>query len=190
MSDEEKLAKLVAMLKSRIRALSDDLLQESEAGLMEAKDVTKWRDAIAREIAAFHEATAVVGNNGMLSAPLSKAVKNAVKTQLDYLNQFANQVVANGVFDKTARVRADMYAGALRSTFFTAKTKSLPLPAMPCEGTICHTNCQCAWEIVTIDADVGDYDCFWRRSADDSCSTCLARESIWSPLQIRAGEVQ
>lgn len=59
------------------------------------------------------------------------------------------------------------------------------------EGTISHnSNCGCAWRIETLDAENGDYDCFWERSKEDSCQVCIQREHDWHPIGIRNWELQ
>lgn len=56
-------------------------------------------------------------------------------------------------------------------------------------GIVTH-NCGCSWEVQTLDATKGDFDAYWRRSKDDSCDTCLERERLWNPVEIRGWELQ
>ena len=46
----------------------------------------------------------------------------------------------------------------------------LPLPAYPGDGSsICWSHDRCSWDIVTIDKNKGDFDCFWRLAPVEHC---------------------
>lgn len=153
---------------------------------MSESDIDNWLDAMRKAIATYHQASAMVATNGQPLNEVQQAkVDQQIVQQIQYLDQFGIRIRTDKDFDRGSLARSEMYASAVRSTFFQAKIDFLPLPAMPGEGTICHTNCKCGWEIVAVNEEAGDFDCYWRRGATDSCSTCLAREALWSPLQVR-----
>ncbi len=158
---------------------------ESQRPMSEA-DIDDWLDAMRKAIATYHQASAMVATDGQPLNDVQQAkVDQQIVQQIQYLDQFGIRIRTDPDFDRSMLARSEMYAKAVRSTYFQAKINFLPLPAMPGEGTICHTNCKCGWEIVPVNEEAGDFDCYWRRGATDSCSTCLAREALWSPLQIR-----
>ena len=99
---------------------------------------------------------------------------------------------ASKEFNKAWRARAKLYALSPKSSYYEGDVykqvgRFLPLPAMPAQGTQCHTNCGCSWRITAVD---GGYDCYWVRAKDDSCQTCVQRESDWNPIEIRNGDLQ
>lgn len=181
---------LIANLQSQISALSQRMMALSDAGELTDEDIAQWQDQLSDLLAAYHNAAAIVGNEGKpLTPSQQQSINDTIQTQLDYLANFAGELASGQAFGARDRARADMYAGALRQAFSQMATGGLPLPAYPGEGTICHTNCKCSWDIVPLDGEE-NYDCYWRRSATDSCGTCIAREREWSPLQIRDGVLQ
>jgi hypothetical protein len=190
--NEEPLQKLTDALLGIIRAATARIadLAEQNDGAVDPDDVAVWRDKVAAAIAQYQTAAMIAGNDGKpLSMGMQGQLSEMVAAQLNYLDGFADTIAGGNMTPNQIRARADMYAPALRQPYSAGFTGGLPLPAMPAEGTICHTNCKCSWEIVTIDEEAGDFDCFWRRGADDSCSTCIAREREWSPLLIRGLEL-
>jgi hypothetical protein len=127
-----------------------------------------------------------VGSDVLPPAVRSQLVAG-VQAQFAFLDGFAIEIQDTDEYMAGWNARADMYAKSIKTPYWQGRTRMLPLPAMPAEGTQCLTNCGCSWEIVTIDEEAGDYDCYWRRGKDDSCQTCIARAQNWSPLQVRGG---
>jgi hypothetical protein len=201
--NEDDLEALQNMLEERIKQITDNLLASGEAVTPAAVDA--WERAMIKALAEYHQAAAVIAGQSLADAQEDayKQLSATIGLQLGYLRDFANQMRQSasdgqlGIavespaagYQSPAQIaaRAQMYAGALRGTYFAAATYGLPLPAMPCEGTLCHSNCKCSWEIIEIDDAAGDYDAYWRRGAKDSCQTCRIRESEWSPVRIRGG---
>lgn len=121
------------------------------------------------------------------------AVARFVNEQLAFLENFKTDIDSTGWLDKY-RSRAQMYATATTTPFSLGDVvrqagRVLALPSMPAEGTICHTNCGCRWDIETIDADNVDYDATWKLGKDDNCQTCIQRAMDWSPVRIRGGNL-
>lgn len=192
---ERALESLQTMLEQRIATITAAMLSDG--------DVDAWERAMTTALAEYHQAAAVVtGNPAFGQNDAYLGLSATIRTQLEYLRDFANQLrqmvnsgQLRGDGEQTAAgvpspaqiaARAQMYAGAIRGTYFAASTYGLPLPAMPTEGTLCHTNCKCSWDIIEIDAAAGDFDAYWRRGAKDSCQTCRIRETEWAPVRIRA----
>lgn len=187
---EKPLDKLTVMLLDIIRNATAKIadIADQENGVIGADAITAWRDELRTAIAQYHTAAMIAGaggSAGSLSASMKNQLGEIVANQLNYLDGFVEKLNTGTMSSGQIRARADMYAPALRQPYSAGATAGLPLPAMPAEGTICHTNCKCSWRIVTVDEEAGDYDCFWVRGATDSCSTCIAREREWSPILVR-----
>lgn len=135
-----------------------------------------------------HVAAYMLGDNVReLSQGAKDKLSEIIGEQIDYLDAFADTIERDGWRDAMA-ARARLYAGSIKTSYSAGKTNLLPLPGYPAQGTQCVTNCKCEWEIRTINAQREDYDCYWRRAADDSCETCIGRERRWQPYRIRFGE--
>lgn len=198
--DEQALDAIIEQFKTAIAKFTKEMLGGREVGeippeelaeLLTDEAIEEWGNKFAEAIALYHQSAAVVGNNGEpLTEEQSLKIGDTVATQIQYLTDFALRIRTDKDFDRSQLVRADMYANATRQSLFQAVTKFLPLPAMPAEGTLCYTNCKCGWRIETIDEANEDYDCYWERSANDSCPTCVARARRWNPLRIRGGIIE
>jgi hypothetical protein len=192
--NEEALERLIEKAKERMRQLSQTLYDASENDSLTDSLIDSWFDAMVKEITIYHQAADLLGQygrggGGAIPASDNPILNNSIRTQIAYLEGYRDQIKAKQSFGSAQMARSAMYGSAIRSSYWSAATDYLPLPAMPAEGTICHTNCKCRWEIEKLDGR-GNYNAFWRRAADDSCSTCIARERIWSPLVIIEGELQ
>ena len=191
--NEAPLQHLTDALLKIIRAATTRIVDiaEQNDGVVDAQTVAVWRDSVAAAIVEYHTAAMIAGNDGKpLNPGMQGQLSEIVAAQLNYLENFAEEVAAGKITPAQISARADMYAPAIRQPYSAGFTGGLPLPAMPAEGTICHTNCKCSWNIVPIDEEAGDYDCYWIRGADDSCSTCIARAREWSPIFIRGLTLQ
>jgi len=151
--------------------------------------VDKWRELMARLITKNHLATAMIGLNDLeIPEELLNAIRLSIEDQLVYLDIFANDLRMRP--DYFPVWRAEMYALSPLTSYDEAKVfkrygRMIPFPAMPKQGTQCHTNCGCKWRVVEIDKEKGDFNCFWERHKDDSCQTCLQREEDWYPIEVR-----
>lgn len=202
--NEEELERLRQQFDERIVRITVKLLSGVAEDDSDALgDIEEWFDEMVDAIAEFHRAAAGLITDG---DDILRAITGVVADQIGYLDGFADdlkEMAENGQLGKIVdapiqnyktpaqiMAQARMYAGAIRSSAFTALTYGLPLPAMPCEGTLCHTNCKCSWSVTDIDAEAGDHDAFWIRGAKDSCQTCIIRAQEWNPVRIRGGILQ
>lgn len=179
---DERLRRLILRTLARIGAAQDAL---------RAGDTTpaQWADAMARALAEGHVAALRAGGADPARPAGRAVVTQTIATQLHFLRGFQAVIEAAPQFEAGWQARAASYAQSVGAPYWRGRTKLLPLPAVPKDGsTICKGNCGCAWDIQQIDGD-GNYDCTWRRGKNDSCSTCIARERVWSPLRIRNGEL-
>lgn len=179
------LQRLINQLKAEIEAMTRDL---------EGDQITPihWQREMERALARYHQAAVMAGNGRpTMNDAQREFVRETVKAQLDWLNKFTVQIQDEREWQRGWNARAAMYAGSIVTPYWKGRTKVLPLPAMPAEGTQCLSRCRCSWEIVEVDADTGDYDCYWRvNPRAESCQTCLERAARWSPVQIRGGVLQ
>jgi hypothetical protein len=202
--NEEELERLQQLFEQRIVEITQRLLT-LRGRPISPDDVDDWLEEMSGLIYEYHGAAALLfGGPDILSA-----IVDVVAGQIGYADDFGDMLKdlaekgklglifgeseerpANYRTPAQILAQARMYAGALRASAFTAVTRGLPLPAMPCEGTLCHTNCKCSWNVVDIDADAGDHDAYWIRGAKDSCQTCVVRAMMWNPVQIRGGILQ
>ena len=205
--NEEELEELRRLFDARIIRITAKLLRggiiSDDDDSASVEDVEAWFDEMVDAIADFHRAAATLITS---SDDIIRSLTGIVADQVGYLDSFADdlkEMAENGQLGKIVSApienyktpaqimaQARMYSGAIRASAFTALTRGLPLPAMPCEGTLCHTNCKCSWSVTDIDAEAGDHDAFWIRGAKDSCQTCIIRAQEWSPVRIRGGILQ
>lgn len=172
------------LIGSLVDALGS-LFGDTQAGRL---TVSQWYSLAQEKIAEYHLASFMAGNQSEIVPDKAwNGLVDQVNAQLEYLTGFKAEIQAAPEFAAGWQARAESYAGAIKQPYWSGKTKVLPLPAMPAQGTQCGNNCKCLWRVETVDEAKGDYDAFWERHADDSCQTCLEREAQWSPVQIRDG---
>lgn len=153
--------------------------------------VNEWVNQMRDALAEYHLAGFMAGNASEdVSDKALSVVADQLGVQLDYLNGFKVELQSAAEFAAGAQARAESYAPAIKVPYWTGKTKVLPLPAMPAQGTQCLNNCGCLWRVVTLDEAAGNYDAYWERHKDDSCQTCIQREADWSPVRIRDGMLE
>lgn len=177
----EDLGDLISRLRAEINSLTISL----QAGEI---DPIVWQAEFERFLVRYHEAAYMTGQGSPVMKTVDlNSVKFYVGSQLEFLDNFRFVIQSADQFMAGWLARAEMYAGGIKKPYWKGKTKVLPLPAMPAEGTACLDNCGCSWDIEIIDEESGDYDAYWIRGKRDSCKTCLERAAQWSPLEIRAG---
>lgn len=157
------------------------------------RGVAAWEAELERALRDYHAAAYLAGSGArtpdQVRPPARVAIERDIATQLAYLRRFGVTIRENATWEKGWKTRAQSYADAIQVPYWRGRTKMLPLPAMPGEGSQCLTHCRCSWEIVTVDAAANDYDCYWRMSDAEHCQTCLERAATWSPLEIRGGRL-
>lgn len=177
-----------------VGALAGDLGAELEAAYQELERtglVEQWKENVTRLLIRYHIAAEVLGSGSDSLTPEGKArAQRAVTIQLAFFEGFYLEVQTAEDFEPGWESRAKSYADAIKVPYWQGRTKLLPLPAMPAQGTQCLSNCLCFWDIQPIDEEQGDWDCYWVRGADDSCQTCIQRAADWAPLRVRGGMLE
>lgn len=182
---QPKLDKLISRLSILIGTATTALEEDMSRA-------TEWYDEIARQLRRYSIAGFLGGAAAQsLSADAQRAVAADMRTQLDFLRQFKAEIQAADQWQAGWNARAEMYARSIQVPYWRGKTKMLPLPAMPGDGTTaCLTNCKCAWSVTELDSE-NNYDAYWVYGATERhCQSCRERESQWSPLRIRNGVLE
>lgn len=169
----------------RLVATATDALEADPAA------VAAWQEELSRQLARYHGAAYLAGSgDATLAGPARTAVLTDLATQLKFLAKFGLEIQGAKEWQAGWNSRAAMYAKSIAAPYWRGKTRMLPLPAMPADGTTqCLTNCKCAWDIQELDGE-NNYDCTWQMSDVEHCQTCRQRAADWAPLRIRSGEVQ
>lgn len=189
MSDERprRLERLLARMRQLLGTATDALERVYPRG------VAAWESELERALRDYHAAAYLAGSGArtpdQVRPPARVAIERDIATQLAYLRRFGVTIRENATWEKGWKTRAQSYADAIQVPYWRGRTKMLPLPAMPGEGSQCLTHCKCVWEIVTVDEAANDYDCYWRLGAAEHCQTCEQRAATWSPLEIRGGRL-
>lgn len=191
---QSSLDRLIGRLSQLIGAATSELERRAQSpenygGI--AHDADDWHDELARQLRRYTLAAYMNGarSTATLDDAAQKVVADYIKTQLDFLGAFRDEIKAASEWSNGWNSRADMYAQSIKAPWWNGRTAAWPLPAMPGDGTSqCLTRCGCSWEISELEGD-GNADAYWRRAKDDSCQTCVERERQWSPLRIRNGEL-
>lgn len=182
---QPSLDRLVARLSSLVGTATEALAGDPSR-------VDDWYDEVARQLRRYTLAAYISGSGtqGTPDKVAQKLIAQYVKTQIEYLGQFRDEIKAAPEWQNGWNARADMYAESIKAPWWSGKTAGYPLPAMPGDGTTqCLTRCGCAWEVDELEGD-GNADAYWRRAKSDSCQTCVERERQWAPIRIRGGELQ
>lgn len=179
------LTQLIDLLSQKVGDITGDLADG---------DVTAsaWADEMNDLLAEYYTAARMAGAGSEdLSDEALDELAHRIGVQADFLKDFEIEIQDADEFMAGWNARAEMYAEGIKTAYWDGATEMLPLPAMPGEGTQCLDNCNCAWRIEAIDAEAGDYDCFWEWEEDSAhCQTCTQRHEDWYPLEIRDFELQ
>ncbi len=157
----------------------------------DSSQVQAWQEELSRQLARYHGAAYLAGSGAdALAGPARTAVQTDLATQLKFLGKFGIEIQSAKEWQAGWNSRAAMYAKSIAAPYWRGKTRMLPLPAMPADGTTqCLTNCKCAWSVVDLDGE-NNYDCTWIMNDVEHCQTCRQRAADWAPLKIREGVVQ
>ncbi len=176
---------LIERLSQLVGAATDTL-----EGEFSPARVDDWQAELERQLMRYYTAAYLAGaGETELDDRGRRAIMDGMRGQIGFLNEFAVEMKQAAAWKNSWNARAKMYAKSIVSPYWRGKTKILPLPAMPAEGTQCKTNCKCKWDIVVVNEKAGDYDAYWRLGDADHCQTCIQRAQDWNPLRIRAGHV-
>lgn len=104
-----------------------------------------------------------------------------LKKQYGYLRSYLDDVSSGRETKGTAANRARNFLGSARQAFSRGRSRGrdLDLPYHPGEGTECHGNCRCFWDI---DEDDEEFRCYWKITSSDGCSGCRQRASESNPF--------
>ena len=162
----------------------------TEALAADLSTVALWHTTLETILTRYHLAAmmAGVGRNTLTPAETLK-VTGIVQEQLKFLDKFAIEIQDASEFEAGWAARAQMYGEAIQVPYWSGRTKMLPLPAMPGDGTSeCLSRCRCSWEVTTVDEANGDYNATWHLGASTkNCQQCIQRSRDWAPLEIRNG---
>lgn len=181
MDDPESL---ITRLQSLIDAATGKLIDN-----LSPAQISEYHEVMEELLSRYHLAAYMVGAGTQTVTGLARErVLNGIAGQLAYLDVFIDEIRDADTGEMGWMPRARMYGESIGEAYWAGKTKGLPLPSLPKDGTTqCLTNCSCKWEIKTIDEGKRNYDAYWRRGAQDSCQTCIERENTWNPIRIRNG---
>lgn len=150
-----------------------------------------WEDEFQILLARYAQAGYMAGADSATTSTVAiDMMTDFLDGQFSWLSDFRAEIQSEEEWQEGWTTRAESYALSIKVPYWNGEIKMLPLPAMPAQGTQCLNNCGCSWRIETIDEGKGDYDCYWERSKEDSCQTCLEREAQWNPIKIRGGILQ
>ncbi len=206
MPDLSELPPTLRPLIERFQGDIDRLMDALISGQLTAEG---WVANMEEAISLYHMVALAAGQQDSTIRPeTKKLLDDLIDVQFAFLAGFGSLVGTVSVGKRLEemanrfRARARTYALAVKVAWHEGDAirqagRPLPLPAMPAQGTQCLNNCGCNWDIVTLDNEAGNFDCFWVRGKDDSCQTCLAREALWNgpggdrsrPVQIRKGRL-
>lgn len=183
--DVRGLERLQKVLRTALRAIAQ---QYVDGTLSEAQWYRRTVDLVNGGITA----ATILGKGGFsrLTREDTQAIEAESQVQTDYLNRFRRDLPT--LSPAMAVNRVGLYANATTNRYWTAHTRAvgLPLlPAMPGVRTECGSHCKCNWQIIPL-AGQGNWNLYWRLSAVESCETCIRRQRVFNPLQIRNGVVQ
>jgi hypothetical protein len=121
-----QLDRLIARLSGLIGAATDALERDPT-------QADAWYDEVARQIRRYTQAAYLSGSNGQ--APARDMIDGLIKTQLEYLAAFRDEIETSDAWKPGWNARAQMYAQSIKAPWWGGKTRGLPLPALPGDGT-------------------------------------------------------
>jgi len=190
LAEKERAAlKAQAEARERMRRLIEALLAGSLL-------LTAWRLRMRTEIRRLHFAIVIIAGGDLDNDPeLRRRVLLEVEQQMRYLERWVMQLQAKELtpeLEAAMTNRASLYAVSALRSFEIGHTRSLGLPFMPFypkDRTLCKMGCCCRWRYEQVRGN-GNWNCYWELDPlCDHCGTCLARERVCYPLQVRGGVI-
>lgn len=165
------------------------LVATATEALEEGGSVDAWRATMEGLLARYGQAAVLAGlSDAGVTANSDRLAREYVRGQRSYLDGFA-AAIREGLSPAATQARAQLYAESVGAAYWRGRTYGLPLPALPKDGTTqCRVNCRCRWDVQQLDGE-GNYDCYWKMTAGESCQTCRERARQWAPLKIREGRL-
>ncbi len=148
------------------------------------------RQQLAYAVRANHIDAALIAGAGNLSPEQRYELQQIIAEDVAYVEGFADAMpeLSRG----QALVRANLYVSTQRNTINEITLMELPpLPIQPKSADlICTWHCKCDLDIRFLYGD-GNFDVYWRLDplGREHCDDCLRLAAIWSPLQIRNGQI-
>jgi hypothetical protein len=152
-----------------------------------------WKNAMREEVKTLHVQAYAAGRSGGWDAVTSGewgSVGARLRRQYQFLDRFADDIVAKDLSLAQMNQRTGLYGSASRASFEAAiaAEKGVPasaLPAQPGDGTtLCKANCKCRW---TIKKRAGFHLVSWMLGRAEHCRTCARRARAWKNLKIQGG---
>lgn len=180
----DDLESLIARLQKLIDAATGKLIDN-----LSPAQIREYHTIMEELLTRYHLAAYMVGAGTQTVTGLARErVTAAVAGQLAYLEVFIDEIRDADTGDMGWSARARMYGESIGESYWAGKTRGLPLPSLPKDGTTqCLTNCKCRWDVKTIDEGKRDYDAYWKMSKAEHCQTCTQRAQEWNPIRIRNG---
>jgi hypothetical protein len=181
---------------SRIQSALDTEMQSVTQEYLSGNiSIDQWQRRMQDNINAGNTASRVVAVNGQgnLTADDIRAIERANETQARFLNRFRREIEADGrtLTDNQILARARQYSRSNTPVFesgYSSRVLGITLPYQPSVLTCCGIYCRCHWQIVQVGAN--DFDCLWQLGSAEHCKTCINRNRVLKPLQVRNGIIQ
>lgn len=153
--------------------------------------IQDWQITMREELRQMHALQVVVGAGGQADQVHANdwlRLGAELQKQDRYLENFAHDIVNNGMSGDAIASRAALYARGTQASFYR-EASPVTLPAEPRDGsTPCLGNCDCEWDIAFEYDDVGNPIAVlatWKLgSTEKHCDVCPARAEEWNPLRI------
>lgn len=180
-------------LLAQMRQDVEEIVADAKAGRLDPRG---FHVLMEETIVEYHTAASLLASGRArvidLAPETRQRLEETIDFHLDHLDRFRDEWARSGEWKNGYAARAHLYEGGVKASYAAGQADTafgvLPLPARPTEGSPCMANCGCRWDIVTISAERGHFDAYWRRGLAESCSVCRERERTWSPFRIRFGE--
>jgi hypothetical protein len=148
--------------------------------------VRRWETEARARIKATYVATYMLGRGGKSQMTQSDygRLGQMLRTQYEYLRDFAVQVKAGELSEAQILARLPMYfesaTYAYEKGHEAAYGGNLVLPCHPGDGrTPCRIRCRCYWRISETKRQ---FRAYWVRTRLESCSGCISRGQSYSPF--------
>lgn len=179
-------------LREVYRAQLQELTQQYVDGAISVQD---WQIDMRESLREMNAAMLVVAANvdpaNVTSSDWLK-LGNELRSQYDYLEDFAHQTLEDPTVLGSAVQRAGLYANSTISSFWR-QLAPVDLPAYPGDGsTRCITNCNCDWQFDNEYDDEGNIVAVlatWvLEPGSNTCEDCLERSQKWVKLRVNVDD--
>ena len=152
------------------------------------KTVQEWLYEMRQKVRDIFNAQYMLGRGGrnaMFQSDLDSQT-DAIASQFDFLQAFAEQVRQGELSAKQIAARAELYMEASTSVFEEGKASShgITLPEYPGDGNqICGVRCRCTWILVPSKDRV---NAFWTLNPlAKHCESCRENAAKWAPYVVK-----